>query len=88
MASEDERLLAQFEAWLNEEKYQGHYGSLRWPELVKRIDNSEKSAVTFFVLFEEFLLARGQSLADVEQWKPRGWEPRASSVKGGGDKGT
>lgn len=74
MAPEDIATLAGFDAWLAARaNYDLSHGSWRWPSLVKQFDSTEKSAVTFFRLFEEFLQSTGRSLSDVKPWEPSGF---------------
>lgn len=80
MALDDEAVLAAFEGWLvDRTKEHGEQGTAGWPSLVKRIDNSERSVVTFFALFEEFLQGRGDSLDKVQQWTSSFWQVPPSS---------
>lgn len=80
MAPEDKAVLAAFEGWLvDRTKEHGEQGTAGWPSLVKRIDNSERSVVTFFALFEEFLQGRGDSLDKVQQWTSSFWQVPPSS---------
>jgi hypothetical protein len=82
MAPEDKAVLAAFEAWLADRtKDHGEQGTAGWPSLVKRIDDSEGSVVTFFALFEEFLQSRGDSLDKVQKWTSSFWQLPPSPAK-------
>ncbi len=84
MADSDVAILSRFDAWLEEKtRAHGSAGSARWPQLLHRIDASERNVQTFLKLFEEFLQSEGRSLDRVEKWVPRGWEPDPASIKRG-----
>lgn len=82
MYAEDAALLARFDAWMAQRaNYDRSHRSVAWPSLVKRLDDSERSVVMFFKLFEEFLHTTGQSLDNVGRWTTKGWQVSSSSVE-------
>ncbi len=68
----ESKILSDFDIWIAKRVgYELSWGSSRWPQLIKEIDSSKKSAVTFFRVFEEFLQSNGTSLDEAPPWRPR-----------------
>jgi len=82
MHDDNALLLSEFDVRLAEKTGRhGRLGSLRWPQLIARIDSGPSNVRTFFEQFEEFLESTGRSFAGVPEWTPVGWEPDPSSIK-------